>query len=288
VRICLECRSPLTDPGWHCTSCGYAPKALDGLLAFAPALSPAHGGFEPAHFELLARREDRHFWFVARRRLICGLLERYFPNAERFFEIGCGTGSMLAELVRRLPALRLSGGDIHAKALALAVRRTGRAALIYQLDACRTPFRSEFDVVGAFDVLEHVEDDAAALTEMFATLRPNGGLILSVPQHPWLWSDVDRTAHHRRRYRLGELEAKLRCAGFSIVRTTSFVTSLLPAMMLSRWAKRGRTGETAELDVGDLLNRAATGLLLAEAKAIRLGISLPIGGTRFVVARRRG
>src|SRR5205823_1532466 len=96
------------------------------------------------------------------------------------------------------------------------------------------------DAIGAFDVLEHVYEDEAVLRQLYQALKPRGGLLLSVPQHPWLWSPVDDYSHHRRRYIASALAEEVERAGFRILRQTSFVSLLLPVVALSRWRGRRR------------------------------------------------
>ncbi len=74
-----------------------------------------------------------------------------------------------------------------------------------QFDACAIPYKAEFDVIGAFDVIEHIEEDTAALTQMYQALKPGGGLLITVPQHRFLWSAVDEMSYHKRRYHRNEL-----------------------------------------------------------------------------------
>ncbi len=150
------------------------------------------------------------------------------------------------------------------------------------------PFENEFDVVGAFDVLEHIAEDEVVLDEMFRAVRPGGGVILAVPQHPALWSQPDVYAHHERRYRRAELDSKVSRAGFEVVRSTSFVTVLLPLMAATRIRDRGRDDydPTAELKVGAVTNALLGAALAFERSLIRVGLNLPVGGSRLVVARR--
>lgn len=105
------------------------------------------------------------------------------------------------------------------------------------MDATAIPFVGEFDVFGAFDVLEHVEEDEQVLIQMRDALKPRGVMLLTVPQHAWLWSPVADSCHVRR-YAAKELQVKVKAAGFEIVRSTSFVFSVLPAMFASRMAQR--------------------------------------------------
>ena len=106
------------------------------------------------------------------------------------------------------------------------------------MDARRIPFECEFDVVGAFDVLEHLVEDESALAQMFNAARPGGGLLVTVPQQRYLWSASDEYAMHQRRYSRAELRAKVESAGFQIERITSFNSLLLPLMILSRMQQK--------------------------------------------------
>src|SRR4029077_3111817 len=93
---------------------------------------------------------------------------------------------------------------------------------LYQADARRLPFDREFDAVGAFDVLEHIRQDDAALAQLYQAVRPGGGLLVTVPQHPRLWSTADEYARHERRYTRSGLMQKVADAGFVPVHITSF------------------------------------------------------------------
>jgi hypothetical protein len=144
-------------------------------------------------------------------------------------------------------------------------------------------------VVGAFDVLEHVADDDRAVASLFAATSPGGGLIVLVPQHPWLWSGADVFARHLRRYTRDELVRKLERAGFRVAAATSFVTALLPAMMLVR-RLRGRALTMRELESQLVPPRPLNALfeqaLEGERRLIEMGVSLPVGGSLLVVAQR--
>lgn len=288
MKACLYCNQRFDAEGWRCPSCGREP-ASRGFLLFAPELADSNDGFEPTAFERLARTEPTSFWFRARNRLIVQIIKRDFPQAHNLLEIGCGTGYVLLGVRQGLPGLHVAGSELSVAGLELAARRVPGADL-YQMDARHIPFDSEFDVVCAFDVLEHVVEDHAALAEMFKAVRPGGGIIVSVPQHPWLWSAGDDFAHHKRRYRRGELKSKLAAAGFSLVRITSFVSILLPLMALSRAFQRdARTYDPkTEYRAPPVLDRAMELTLETERWLIGRGVSLPAGGSVVAVARRPG
>jgi SAM-dependent methyltransferase len=283
VKRCLVCDGGFESRGWTCPCCAASPVMTENFPTFAPGLSV---DFDSAHFERLAAVEDGHFWFRARGRLIAALLARYFSSARRFLEIGCGTGSVLATVSARFPAMTVVGADACHRGLGIAARRLAPGTELCQIDAGRIPFIDEFDVVGAFDVLEHVHDDLAVLGEIFRAVRAGGGAVLSVPQHPWLWSGTDVVAGHRRRYRRSELEEKATAVGFTVVRSTAFVTLLLPVLLASRLRPGARASHEPELAPPGWVNRALEKVLVAEIVAIRAGVSFPVGGSRFVVVRK--
>ncbi|MFP5379510.1 MAG: methyltransferase domain-containing protein, partial [Vicinamibacteria bacterium] len=141
---------------------------------------------------------------------------------------------------------------------------------------------------GAFDVIEHLDDDVEALAHMRSAVKPGGGVILTVPQHRWLWSAVDDFSRHRRRYDRRGLTALLTRAGFRLVWATSFMALLLPLLMLSRLRPRDQASfdPTAELRIGDLANRTLGIVCAVERRLIHAGVRLPAGGSLIAVARR--
>ena len=281
MRRCLSCRAAFTE-GWRCPECGFEPTA-NGYLDFVTAVGET---FPAESFEQLARVEDRSFWFRARNELIAWTLSRYFPDAVSVFEIGCGTGFVLRGLHERRPDLVLAGGEPFTGGLDVARKRLPDISL-YRVDGTNLPFADEFDVVCAFDVLEHVEDDVAMLSELRRAVKPGGGLLVTVPQHPRLWSAVDDYSRHVRRYTRRELVGKLSRAGFRPVRATSFVSLLLPLLALSRLrAKEGRPYDPeTEYRLPAPLDAALERVLGAERALIRAGLSFPAGGSLLVAAR---
>jgi len=183
--------------------------------------------------------------------------------------------------------MRLAGSEIFADGLAIAKARVPKVEL-YQMDARHISFEREFDVVGAFDVLEHVIEDENVLVQMFNAVRPGGGLLVTVPQHPFLWSASDQYAMHQRRYNRAELRTKVESARFLIERITSFNSLLLPLMIWSR-LQRKRNHDFQpwrEFEIGPALNRALESILNLERMAIRTGVSFPAGGSLLLIGRK--
>jgi len=286
MKRCLACEGRFDSDDWTCPSCGHRPALRNEVFQFAQ--DPAsQGGFKPEYFARLAAIEPVHFWFRARNALIQWALGKYFPNAESFFEIGCGTGYVLAGIREDFPRMRLVGSDIFTDGLVFAKARLPEVEL-YQMDARSIPFEGEFDVVGAFDVLEHLVEDNKALAQMFNATRPGGGLLVTVPQQRYLWSASDEHAMHQRRYSYAELRRKVETTGFQIERITSFNSLLFPLMVWSRMQqKRDQDFQPwRELEISSALNKILESILKLERSLIEKGVSFPVGGSLLLIGRR--
>ena len=250
---------------------------------FAPDLANLNDGFDKTLFEILFQIEPSHFWFRSRNDLLIECLRAYFPKARSFCEIGCGTGNVLQAITKRNPKLALTGTEIYLDALNYTIQRVPQARL-FQADICRFPFESEFDVIGSFDVLEHIENDGLALQNIHKALKNNGGLILTVPQHQWLWSSYDNMACHKRRYTKKNLCAKLKDAGFKATRVTSFMSFLLPFMMASRLKKTH--DPIAFLTISPTVNTIFYNINQLEQRLLNQGLNLPFGGSLLCIAQK--
>jgi SAM-dependent methyltransferase len=282
----IAANEPIWPVSWRC-SCGHTVEHANGIPIFAPRLADTVNGFDPKSFNELAELEPGHFWFVARNQLIVGLVERFFPAARRFLEIGCGTGFVLREIARARKWERLAGSELHPAGLTHARKRLPQDVEFVQMDARDIPAAGVFDLTGAFDVIEHIAEEETVLHGLRAATETDGGTIITVPQHPWLWSRADEIAHHERRYRRGELETKLHHAGFEVLFSSSFTALLLPLMVVSR-LKRNQArvqDDTAEFRLPPLVNRIFLATLQAEVRMTLAGMQWPIGGSRVVVAR---
>jgi SAM-dependent methyltransferase len=206
-------------------------------------------------------------------------------------EIGCGIGGVVAEL-RQLGHLQLTAAEVSIDGLRFARTRFPDVEFI-QLDATAIPFHADFDVIGAFDVLEHIEADQRVMRGVHEALRPDGLFIITVPQYPWMWSALDETVRHKRRYQRSELLAKLRQNEFEVLFCSSFVTALFPAMVASRVLARRKPANrsdqeafAAQVTFSPLVNRVCDTVMRLDELALRAGISLPFGGSLLAVARK--
>jgi SAM-dependent methyltransferase len=299
TRLCSSCgvSQPIAPGervwpvGWSCGACGASPPTPEGIPLFRPQLADTLTGFDPSAFTAIAKAEEHHFWFHARKRLLAGLLRRYFPAARSLLEIGCGTGNVLAHLLRCGPWERIVGAELHVSGLRIASSHLPPEVELVQLDATSIPAANVFDVIGAFDVLEHIEQDEAALREMYRGVKSGGGVMIAVPQHPALWSVSDEVAHHQRRYKRGELEQKVSAAGFDVIFSSSYIVLLLPMLIVNRVLSSRRAKDRAAIDrefqLAPGINSVLGAVTNAEVALTLAGARWPFGGSRIVVARRQ-
>src|SRR5512133_2005177 len=179
-------------------------------------MSPSHESYDPHYFEPLFAAEERHFWFVARNKVICSLARKALRGnpTGQILEVGCGTGNVLQALEKEYPAEQLTGMDLFQEGLQFARRRV-HCGLV-QADLAFPPFNRPYDLLGMFDVLEHIKEDQVVLDHAFRLVKPGGWLLLTVPADPALWSYFDVASHHVRRYTLPELQEKVQKAGFIV------------------------------------------------------------------------
>ncbi len=268
-------------------------QEIEGFRCYAPDVALDCSHYPSEGFEVTAEVEARSFWCRSRNRVLRLVFERFTDRSRPLdvLEIGCGIGGVINEL-RRLSNLRVTGSEIYLQGLRYARSRLPGVDFI-QLDATAMPFHAAFDVIGAFDVLEHIEADERVMAGVFDALRPGGLFVVTVPQHAWMWSRLDELVRHKRRYGRRDLIDKLRRAGFDIVYSTSFVTVLFPFMLLERLASRVRkrsddlkTEFSATVDLPGPLNRVFDCVMRVDEAALRFGASLPFGGSLLAVARR--
>lgn len=242
----------------------------------------------PQAYEDMARVQDRHWWFAARREILREQLRALrLPTDAQILEVGSGTGANLALLAQfgSVTGLEMSAEAI-ASARSRGLEQPGRVTL--RQGRCPEDLASlqqSFDLVCLFDVLEHIDNDREALEALRASLKPGGRILISVPAYQWLWSGHDEALHHRRRYRLGEL-AKL-CADCGLAVTTSsyFNTVLFPVAVVGRVMDRllGRRQSSGSAVPAAPVN-AGLRTVFAFERHLLGRVPLPFGLSIFVVA----
>ena len=292
MKQCLKCKRTFNENGWTCSSCGWSPVEVSDFPAFAPEVTAELDHYPKDAYAKLYELETDSFWFRNRNKLILKTLANDFPDASSLLDIGCGTGFVLAGIAAANPGLRLVGSDLHHEALDYAQIKFPGAVLL-QMDAGNIPYAEEFDVICSFDVLEHINRDDEALKQIHQALKPGGGLMITVPQHPWLWSRADDDARHLRRYTRQDLCNKLIEKGFRIIRTSSFISFLLPLLIISRlstFLKSGKkpiNSKQRELHLPHSIDVLFETICSWENSLINRNLSFPLGGSLFCVAVRR-
>ena len=239
------------------------------------------------------RLEDTNWWFVARRRILLGLLERQLgpasePEPRRILDFGCGTGSMLRHLQSYGSP---EGVDVDEQAIGFCRERG--IADVQLLRGPDLPYEDwTFSVVTALDVFEHIEDDLRAMREIARVLKPDGTLLAAVPAYQWMWGRQDEINEHFRRYTARRLRARLEEAGLSVERVTYFNTLLFPPIAAIRLIRRLLPQpEAAQSDFegtpGGRLNGALTAVFGSESRWLRRH-NLPFGVSLAAIARPQG
>jgi ubiquinone/menaquinone biosynthesis C-methylase UbiE len=285
--VCPTCAAKTRHFNDRCEGCGFSPPQENGFSAWAPDLAKENDGFPKESFEALAQVENGNFWFRSRNDVIIWSMRKYIPRFQSLLEVGCGTGYVLSGISAAFPGARIVGSEIYTIGLSVAAGRLPDVELL-QMDARKLPYEEEFDVLAAFDVIEHIAQDELVLSNFYRAVVPGGTCVLTVPQHKWLWSPVDEAACHQRRYSAAELHNKLVSAGFRVTYSTSFVTLLLPLMLMSRLNARqsGKVDGNDGVALNVWVDRVLRAVMRIELQMIKWGIRFPIGGSRLVVAHK--
>jgi SAM-dependent methyltransferase len=221
-------------------------------------------------FQLHADIEQRHWWFVGRRRILCRLVEEVLApsSSATIIDVGCGTGGNIAALADRY---RCVGIDTSAEAIDLAHHRFQQVQFIAgQAPKDIGPLATEAKLFLLTDVLEHIEDDYAMFSELLAAASPGCYFLLTVPADESLWSEHDESFGHYRRYDPARLEGVWAGLPVTTLLVSHFNSRLLPVIRLVRaWNRRrgqaaGRSGTDFWLP-NPLSNRLLTAAMAGES-----------------------
>jgi SAM-dependent methyltransferase len=266
---------------------------IDGIKCYSPEVANSYTDYPDNGFDLTDKHAESSFWVSSRNRLFKRLLELHLMpiGKTKLLEIGCGTGDFLKYLAVN-NNLVITGSEIYLKGLQYAKKNLPNVDFV-QFDVTKGEIGTLFNVITAFDVIEHIDDDNVALFNISQMLDKKGILIVSVPQHMFLWSNLDEIVKHKRRYSKKELITKLKNNNFEIEYATSFIFVLFPFMLISRLLDKKIN--RSQLDTLALekrvkfpraLNKMLDFLIRADEFLIKLGVSLPFGGTLVVIARK--
>jgi SAM-dependent methyltransferase len=246
-------------------------------------------------YETFARNEKNHFWFRGRRAVFFDLIRRHIapnlPEKPTCFDLGCGVGGMLESMSE---FGRGVGMDIDPDSLAFCKERG--FGQVFEGRGHRLPLQSDsIDMIGAFDVLEHIPEEAETIAECYRILKPGGFLFLSGPAYQFLYTHQDKMVHHERRYTTSGLKQKFSDAGFEIVRS-SYINFLLfplilPAVLWKKFREaikppaEEETRFNTDVYLPGILNSLFSWLFSAERYILRY-ISVPTGHSLVLVVRK--
>jgi SAM-dependent methyltransferase len=234
-------------------------------------------------YQQMAALDERHWWYCARRKIIADLIRRetQLPNDAHILEIGCGTGHNLAMLSG---FGHVDGLELDEEARSLSEKRLGRKIMSSPLpELAEVPDR-HYHLIGAFDVIEHIEDDHAALASIARKLRTGAKFILTVPAHQWMWSAHDVVNHHKRRYSKRALKALFESSPLRLERIGYFNSLLFPLAVAERTASRLRGKDDADVKLPSPPLNAALEKVFACERYLVGRLPLPPGLSLFAVA----
>ena len=231
----------------------------------------------------MAEQEQSHWWFTGRRQIIAALIDRevHLPQGARILEAGCGTGGNLA-MLGRLGKLEAFEFDPEARRLA---ERQGFPISFGALPHQIAEPDNAYDLVGLFDVLEHIEDDIGSLRSLGDKLRSDGTLLITVPAMPWLWSSHDETHHHFRRYTKNSLTRAIEAAGLEPIKVGYFNTVLFPLAIAQRYLNKWtKAAAPTDLMPAPLVNKVLGSLFQLE-RFWAGRVQMPFGLSVFAVVK---
>jgi SAM-dependent methyltransferase len=265
-----------------------------------PPKEPVPGeSYDPDYFAPLFAIEDRHFWFQGRNPIISSIVRQLIkdmPSGYRVVEVGCGTGSVLRCLENVCADGHVYGLDLFREGLTYAQKRV--ECPLIQGDILNPPFGAQFDLIGMFDVLEHLPNDVEILRSLHAMLAPHGALVLTVPAYQSLWSYFDEASRHVRRYEKDQLFDRLEKAGFHVEYLSPYMMTIFPLVWLNRKLAMLHPGyvpgndemnhnlSSRELRITPVINELLTWMLSQEARLVLKRRKLPVGSSLIAVARK--
>lgn len=231
--------------------------------------------------------EDVHWWFAGRRRVILALLKRFVDVGDGYLlDAGCGTGGNLKYLTAN--GYRLVGLEPNPQMANIARRKSGCKVYQDELATGLRTVREDIRVVLLLDVLEHVEDDLAALCAVHSRLPCGAQVLVTVPAFPFLWSRHDESFGHYRRYTIHSLRQKMTASGFAVAWISYFNSLLFPLAACTRIVKTALGSGGYHTDFWmppELMNTILTHVLGSESLLTGL-IRWPFGLSLQSVARR--
>jgi SAM-dependent methyltransferase len=234
-------------------------------------------------YQQMAELDQRHWWYRARRQVLAELIAREAmpPRGGRILEIGCGTGHNL-EMLGRFGTL--DAVELDDEARALAERRLGRRVMSSRLPELEGIENGTYDLIAALDVIEHIDDDVAAIAAIARKLKSGGKFVMTVPAHQWMWSAHDVVNHHKRRYSKSALRQLITSSPLRLEKLGYFNSLLFPLAVAERLASKLRRKDDADVKLPSAPVNATLKALFAAERHLVARVPLPPGLSLFAVA----
>ena len=237
-------------------------------------------------YQQMAELDERHWWYRARRKVLAELIRREVqpPANAKILEIGCGTGHNLAMLGE---FGHVDGLELDDEARSISEKRLGRTVMSAPLPELAGVPSHHYDLIGAFDVIEHVDDDAAALASIATRLKSGGKFVMAVPAHQWMWTAHDVVNHHKRRYSKHALKRLIEASPMKLTKIGYFNSLLFPLAVAERAAPKLRNKENADVRLPTALLNVTFEKVFAAERYLVGRLPLPPGLSLFAVAEAR-
>jgi SAM-dependent methyltransferase len=237
-------------------------------------------------YQQMAELDDRHWWYRARRQIIADLIRReaQLPSDAQILEIGCGTGHNLSMLAG---FGHVEGLELDDEARELSEKRLGRKVMSSPLPELSGVPDRHYDLIGTFDVIEHIDDDRAALASIAGKLKAGGKFVMTVPAHQWMWSAHDVVNHHKRRYSKIGLKRLIESSPMRLVKIGYFNSLLFPLAVAERAVSKLRGKENADVKLPHAAVNAALEKVFEAERYLVGRLPLPPGLSLFAVAAAR-
>ena len=234
-------------------------------------------------YRQMAELDQRHWWYRARRKVLADLIRREAAPAAgaRVLEIGCGTGhnlDMLGEFGT------VEAVELDEEARAIAEQRLGREVMSAPLPELAGIAERQYDLIAALDVIEHIDDDRAAVAAIAAKLKRGGKFVITVPAHQWMWSAHDVVNHHKRRYSKAALRRLIHASPLRLEKLGYFNSLLFPLAAAERLVSKARGKDSADLELPSAPLNAALEAVFAAERHLVGRLPLPPGLSLFAVA----
>lgn len=234
----------------------------------------------------MAERERTYWWHAGRLAVIDSWLSKWVKPSKdaKILNVGCGTGGTLPILEKYGKVENIDVSDEAIKFM----KESGYK--VKKVSDHKLPYKDgSFDVVVAFDVLEHIKEHSEALEEWTRVLKKDGAILFTVPAYQWLWSDHDTSLHHFRRYTRSLIKS-ITPHDARVQRSSYYIVFSLPLIVGFRFINkiRGKKGdsESSYVNVPNFVNNLFTNILKLEASAHKI-IAFPAGTSLITVIRKK-